>query len=369
MGFGFRVGSGVRVYPGSRGISVGHGPVRYYTRLGSGKRRSSGSSATAYQRQVRESQRTEEVSRIAALSQALSAQCQVHREEFPPAERAELPGPEPVDEREIRQRLEAEAVADIPRFKLGERRTAKAEARRRLDGEVEAEARRRAEHAQAEQRAADEEWERLRGNDPEIVLATLEAAFADNEAPAAAVSCRSNRVDVVMRWPELDEVVPERKPAVTPTGRPTIHKRTKTERADLYLQALASHALVTVKEALAVCPGIEKVGIAVICVHQDAAKGDQVADAVLFATLERSQLEGVLWDRVVSTATLLELATGRIGIRGKGSSRALYALDLEDEAEEKEFIAEVAAGLGARVPNKGVSGLELPVVVEIGGTV
>jgi len=369
MGFGFRVGSGVRIYPSSRGISVGHGPVRYYTRVGRGKRRSGGSSATSYQRQVRESQRTEEVSRVAALSQALSAQCQVHSEEFPQAERTELPGPEPVDEREILKRLEAEAVADVPRFRLGERRTAKTEARRRFDGEVEAEAQRRAVHAQAAQRAADEEWQRLQGNDPEIVLGTLEAAFADNEAPAAAVSCRSNRVDVVMRWPELDEVVPERKPAVTPSGRPTIHKRTKTERADLYLQALASHALVTVKEALAVCPGIEKVGIAVIRVHQDAAKGDQVADAVLFATLKRSQLEGVHWDKVVSTATLLELATGRIGIRGKGGSRALYALDLEDEDEEKAFIAKVAYGLGARVPDTGVPGLELPVLVEIKGTV
>jgi hypothetical protein len=280
-----------------------------------------------------------------------------------------LPPPEPVDPREVQRHLEDQGVADMPRLKLGERRAAKREVRANLDAEVRAETERRAAQARAEQDAANEQWARLQRNEPDTILGMLEAAFADNEAPAAPVSCREDRVDIVMRWPEVDDVVPERKPAVTPTGRPTIHKRTKTERADLYLQALASHALVTVKEAFATCPGINQVGIAVVRVHQDPARGDQVADPVLFATLERHQLEGVNWDKVISTATLLELATGRIGMRGKGASRALYGLDLSDEDEERKFITVVADGLGARVPMDGVPGLSLPVSVTITGTI
>jgi hypothetical protein len=363
MGLGFRVSSGVRVYPSSRGISVGKGRVRYFQRLGGGG--SQRTSATAYQRQVRDAQRAEEINQLLALDQQLTAQCNVHREEFGPAERVEIPPPNPVDEGEIRNRLTAEAVADIPRLKVGERRAVRQAALSRLDSEVRAETERRAAKGREEQRAAAEAWQRLQANDPEAVLGALEAAFADNEAPAAAVSCRGDRIDVVMRWPELEDVVPEGKPAVTPTGRPTIHKRTKTQRADLYLQTLASHALVTVKEALAVCPGIIEVGIAVVRVRQDLARGDQIAEPVLLATLRREQLASVRWDKIVSTATLLELATGRIGIRGKGASRELFGLDLTGDEEERDFIETVAGGLEARVPDGGVPGLSLPVAVAV----
>jgi hypothetical protein len=52
-----------------------------------------------------------------------------------------------------------------------------------------AEARQQAiEQQAAVQRQLDRWWQRLCANDPEVVLATLAEAFADNEAPAAPVA-------------------------------------------------------------------------------------------------------------------------------------------------------------------------------------
>lgn len=212
----------------------------------------------------------------------------------------------------------------------------------------------------------DDQWSRLQANDPDTVLAALEAAFEDKEAPAAAVSCRGDRVDIVVRWLPVGDIVPERKAAVTPSGQPTIRKRSKAEQTELYLEALCSHVLVTAKEALAVCPGINEIGLAAIRAGRDPARGDDIVEPLLLATVRRDQLNGIRWEIVVSTAALLETATGKIGMRGKGATKTLYGLDLSEDQEERVFISELAAGLAARVPEGGVAGLALPVDVVMG---
>jgi hypothetical protein len=55
----------------------------------------------------------------------------------------------------------------------------------------------------------------LCSNDPLTVIATVEEAFADNDAPAAPVNVEGATLSLVMLAPKADEV-PERKPAVTP---------------------------------------------------------------------------------------------------------------------------------------------------------
>ena len=97
----------------------------------------------------------------------------------------------------------------------------------------------------------DEEWERY---EPDVAIAALERAFADNEAPAAPIDCEGDRTTVVMEFQSREAIVPERKPARTPTGKPTLKKRTKTEINRLYLEALGSNVLATVKETFAVAP-------------------------------------------------------------------------------------------------------------------
>lgn len=49
------------------------------------------------------------------------------------------------------------------------------------------------------------------------------------------------------------------------------------------------------------------------------------------------------------------------------SRRLLSAgLDLDDDPDAGHFIGQVAEGLQARVPDKGVAGIELPVRVVVG---
>lgn len=51
------------------------------------------------------------------------------------------------------------------------------------------------------------------------------------------------------------DALPERVPGLTPSGRPTLRKLTKTNRNELYLHWMASNVLATVREALAVARG------------------------------------------------------------------------------------------------------------------
>jgi hypothetical protein len=292
--------------------------------------------------------------------------CLAHEEEFAKASKPSPGEPEPVDSRAIRDRLIKEAQGGISPLKLGQRREAKAQALTRLEDEIESERLKLSKEAEERAERWDRYWTALEANEEDAVLPTLEQAFEDNEAPAAAVSCQEARVDIVMRWPMLDDVVPERKAAVTPTGKPTIKKRSKGERAELYLEALSSHALATAKESMAVCPYLKTIGIAVVRAGRDPARGDGVLEPIAFGVLQCERLESLSWTNISATAAFLSAAEGRIGMRGKGSNKALFGLNLDADAEERKFIAQVADGIGARVPDDGIDGIPLPVRVLVG---
>jgi len=314
---------------------------------------------------VRQAQRSEAIHQVLELDQQLISLCQVHQQPFEPARPAKAAEPEPVDEAAISKQIRAESLEGVPLLQLSARRAAKRQAAEQVADAVEAEKQRRADDVAKEQAELDAQWTRLVANDPEPVLAALEAAFEDNEAPAAAVSCRDARVDIVMRWPALDEVVPERKAATTPSGNPTIHKRNKTERAELYLEALCSNVLATAKETFAVCPGLREVGLAVVRATRDPARGDDVLEPILLATVRRDQVDGIRWGNVMATAALLQTASGKIGMKGKGANKTLHSLDLADEPDELEFVRHVAAGLNCRVRDSDVAGIQLPVHVAL----
>lgn len=107
MGFSFKVAPGVRVRASSRGIrtsvgpraarvhfgsgrtalSTGAGPVTFYTRVGSGPRRSPSVSSyqrqqAAYARQQAKEAKAQQARELAAAFQSILG---LHREEFPPA--------------------------------------------------------------------------------------------------------------------------------------------------------------------------------------------------------------------------------------------------------------------------------------------
>ncbi|HET7455543.1 MAG TPA: hypothetical protein VFJ76_08485 [Solirubrobacterales bacterium] len=164
------------------------------------------------------------------------------------------------EERKAAQEAEQRRLDDL----WSELQQARASVAEELPGRIAAERERREVARAAEQQELDHVWARLQANDPEVTLPALKKAFADNEAPAEAIRCDGGRTTVVMRFPPPEAIVPERKPARTPTGKRTLKKRTKTEINSLYLEALGSSVLATVKEAFAVAPGTELVRLLVV---------------------------------------------------------------------------------------------------------
>lgn len=201
--------------------------------------------------------------------------------------------------------VEAEAAAE---GEMGKRDAARDAEQKRLDDlwlelqraqtavagdlpeRVAAEEERRETTRAAEQRQLDKGWERLQANDPELTLAALNQAFADNESPSTAVDCDGSRTRVVMRFPPAEAIVPERKLARTPTGKRTLKKRTKTEINALYVKALGSNVLATVKEAFAVAPGTEIVQLLVVRRETDKRHEGELA-AIYFGEFNRGGYE------------------------------------------------------------------------------
>jgi hypothetical protein len=187
-------------------------------------------------------------------------------------------------------------------------------------------------------------WPRsaLLANEPETVLSVLEAAFEDNEAPAVAIDCRGSAISVVMRMPPRDAIVPEMQADVTPTGRPTVKKMSKTLRNELHSAAVMSHALVTAKESFAVAPSIDS--IALIALMDNHA----TVQPIYAASFRRDQLEAVDWGEDAPTIS------ARLGgwVKTKGQARELACLPLGDEPELRRVVSEVAKVIGLPVDPK-----------------
>jgi hypothetical protein len=208
-----------------------------------------------------------------------------------------------------------------------------------LPGKIEAEKQRRDTERKAEQDQLDADWEKLQTNDPMTTISALEEAFADNQSPAAPLNCEGNRTTVVMQFSQPEIIVPERKPARTPGGKRTLKKRTKTEINDLYLQALGSNVLATVKETLAVAPGTDFVQMLVIRHETDGKHAGDLA-AIYVGEFERSQYDGGSRD----PGGALTLA-GESVLNLKGKTEAVAAIDLKGRADLEAVLDQVAEGL------------------------
>ena len=206
---------------------------------------------------------------------------------------------------------------------------------------VQAETKRRADERTSEQTVLDDEWQKLNENDPSVTLNVLEEAFADNEAPAAAINCDGTHTTVVMQFVLPEAIVPERKPARTPTGKPTLKKRTKTEINALYLDALGSNVLATVKETFAVAPGTDIVQMLVVRRETDKKHAGELK-AIYVGEFDRASYAGASGSRKPGRA--LELAAESV-LSLKGKTEAVSPIDLAGEDDLAVVLAEVESGL------------------------
>ncbi len=293
----------------------------------------------SYAAQARAAQKLEEAKQASA---ALVAMVSVHQQEFGEAMRPTAPPPPPVDAAGIRARILKEETAGIHWWRRAERKNAAQQANERAEAEIAFEqARVDREHAEA-QGVLDSDWKRLLENDPELVMHTLEAAFADNEAPAVPVDCQGDRVTILMLM-DNESSTPERVPTVTPTGKPSWRKLSQTDRSELYRAWISSNILATVREAFAVAPGLQRATIVVLRRDPETPYGEHSLSAVYVGTLNRSKCERIVWTSLSALDAILD--ADDLQMRTAGRTKALSPLDLTATPELAEFVSQVAAEL------------------------
>ena len=299
----------------------------------------------AYERQVRDAERAAELQHWFRLNKAMVSLIEAHEQSFPNRERPVAPLPEPVDEKAVLRACEQRELTGVGVFARADRKAAKARARERASDEVEVERLRRLEEHQETQRRYDVAWEALLANEPEHVFSSIEEAFEDNEMPAACIDVDDNSATLLLRIAPVTDLVPERTVGLTPGGRPTHKKRTKTETNQLYAEILGSHVMATVLEALAVAPALEDVRIV-------AVRGDRVGGSTVLACLYVGRFRRAWLQRLSrennehDVLTLLEDADGLIHY--KGSTQELAPLEVKQDAELDEALQTVAEQLGWR---------------------
>jgi flagellar hook assembly protein FlgD len=282
------------------------------------------------------------VQELAALETALVS---AHTADSPPAERELAAPPLPVDEKAIRRQAEKEALVGIPLFAFGRREQARRRAMATADERIRTE-RESAAHGHSEQQAhLDDEWRLLNANDPATVLEALEAAFEDNQVPAVPIDCDADSVAIVLLHPSAAQI-PELKAAITPAGRPTVHKRSQTDRNTLHARSMASNILATIREALAVAPAIRHVTVLTV-ERSDAVGGVEMLRAVALTGFDREHVESFNWQLLDPLATIEAARPSQMHRRGRTGE--LVPLDLSDEPDIARVLVTCAARLGVQV--------------------
>ena len=137
----------------------------------------------------------------------------------------------------------------------------------------------------------------------------------------------------------------ERKAAVTPSGKPTLHKLTKTERSELYRGWVFSNILATAREALAVAPKIEAVTIVVLQREAPTPCGEHPLSAVYVGTLTRDQCARIAWNTRAAVNAVLD--AGDLLIQAKGQTKSLVPLDLSGRPDLASIVQQFKATLTA----------------------
>jgi hypothetical protein len=349
MGFSFKVAPGVRVRASSHGVratvgpraarvhvgtgrtgfSTGVGPVSLYKSAGGGRRPQnvgqSRSSVAAHERQLRQAQKAQQAAELKAAFDAIE---NLHRQEVIPTTPPVAPTPAPVNEAAIHRWHEQQAPRGLSIMQRQARTTARKRAAEGAQRDINAAVERGFQEQAQVQRQLSEQWRRLLGNDPDVVFATLTEAFEDNQAPVAVTGVENGEASVLIMVPDI-EAVPERMPKRTPAGNLSIAKITKTLRNSVYLGLICGHVLITVREALAVAPGLQAVRIAVIRQAPHDAYGIRKAECLLAAMFTRHRLDGVLWGSAAAIQIVQDTAAD-LRIRLSGTREPL-PLDLARE--------------------------------------
>lgn len=319
-----------------------------YSNLGGGRSvsrsRAAGGSGPGGSRPTRD----EKIERGEQIRQREREIKSLHLRRFDPAEPPVAPPPGPLAEDEIRARHVAAALEGLGFFKRSARRDAKATAFAAAEEEISnlgvLQERERSDF----QRQLDERWKRLLENDPEVVLPTLEAAFEDNAAPAAAVNLEGDEVSILMRAPSIGSVPSERY-TITDAGNPSIRKRTKTDRVGYHNLLICGHVCLTLKETFAIAPSVMSARVVVVRADLDGKYSVAGYSCILATVVERQRFGAATW-RPGNAGDVLNKVASMQRANQRGQVLELSPIPLGDEPDLRlllEVVGDTRVGGGA----------------------
>ena len=290
----------------------------------------------AYQRQAAAAAKSAEANQIVSAIQALG---DLHRHQVEPVTPPQAPSIPPVDESTIRARHRRAALKGIALWKRSERKAAIEQATTSATTEIAATRAELQDEHRRLQVELDQRWNELLANDPDVVLATLAESFEDNEAHAAALAVEGSEASVAVFVPG-PAIIPERIPTKTPAGNLSLKKMTKAEEAGFYITAVCGHVLVTVRETLAVAPGLASVRVTALRTGSPDVYGSSHVECLVAATFTRNALTGVDWAHAESPAIFDQCAT-HLSVSMAGRVKHLEPIDLTHEPELAALVAAV----------------------------
>lgn len=370
FGLSFRVAPGIRIRATPRGVRASVGPRAARVHIGGGRRtrvssgigpfsmygdvgsqsratpRGSVSEPPTLERLARESAAAERANAVAAVARLEQDLLTVHLAEFAAARKPVLPAPPPQDVEALIAAHTAQALDGLSLFDLASRRVAKQAAQEAGVRDAQQRSEQAILNHARQQAELDECWNRLIAHDEEVVHDELEDAFEDNQSPATCLDVGRDTsfgvgaryATVLLMFGPLD-LVPERRPAVTSTGQPTLQRRTKSDRNDFYLRALGSTVLATVKEGLAVAPSVTEIRIVVLRKDPRAACPDGYIEWIYGGRFPRQWVETLPW-AAVDTAEIL-LCAPDAQLQRRGVTGQVVGLPIEDEPGLAQIVATV----------------------------
>jgi hypothetical protein len=237
-------------------------------------------------------------------------------------------------ERRAAAHRDEQAAVDAEWARLGQlRELAAAESQRWL---VEETARREAARAR-EQATLDEQWHRLLANDSEAVGAAIRDALGDAPVVVVGMVVGEPTALLAVVVPPRDQAVADREAGYTPTGRPTLHTRSKTVMNELYLGVLGSRLLFATNVALAAAPSLDGVRCVALCIRESG-----LPEPIYAGTFQRSQLEslkGTVWDSDPGVLSQVPAMAFDAKMAQRGRSRELGKLAFDADGSVDTVMA------------------------------
>ncbi|GAA2739966.1 hypothetical protein GCM10009868_00220 [Terrabacter aerolatus] len=253
-------------------------PARTHVGTGVGARTPSGTTGpdqgehltlAELETRARQAQASGDLHALSAIEESFTS---FHLANHPPRRRPEPPeaAAMPAKERALLERKAFRAaLPQVSVFKRAARTKAKAIAETEADGFSRTLDLAQVVIAQHRAAALDDQWNELSGHDRCAVIAELEAEF---EAAGCGCTCvdagwdadtARGYVTIVARYPSAD-IVAERGPGLSSSGRRMLRRRTRAERNALYLSGLASFALAAARRAISVAVAADDVHLVIV---------------------------------------------------------------------------------------------------------